>query len=115
MSFKPLDLQVNISQLNHVARMQQNEQSHPNLVQTHHQGHLAREAERTQTTVMETAKSKEESTTKDVLVRDEDAHEESLGGRQKKGERERQKEKPTVRTFESYESSDKGSLIDIKR
>ena len=114
MSFKPLDLQVNISQINHVARMQQNEQSHSLLVQTHQQGNLAREAERAQTTVMETAKGKEESAVKDALSRDEDASGEGRR-RRREDERERHEEAPVTRSFENYETSDKGSLIDIKQ
>jgi len=115
MSFKPIDIQVNISQINHVARIQQNEQSHPNLVQTHQQGHLAREAERTQTTVMESAKSKEDEAAKDVLTRDEDASGGRDGRQQREGERERHKEAPVIRTFENYEKSDKGGLVDTRR
>ena len=114
MSFKPLDLQVNISQINHVARNQQNEQSHPHILQAQQQDHLAREAVRTQSTVMESAKTKEDGSVKDALAREEGS------ARQERKEQERKRQEiheelPAGKTFELYENGETGCLIDIKR
>jgi len=112
MSFKPLDLQINIGQINHVARTQHTEQSLPHLMQTQHQEQLAREAQRTQTTVMESAQSKEDEGVKDSLARE--------GGGQQARSEERQRQEmheelPAGKTFENYENGETGGLIDIKR
>ena len=116
MSFKPIDLQVNISQINHVARSQQNEQAHPLVMQAHQQTHLAREAARTESTVMESAKTKDEDAVKDVLKRDENA---SNGGRHEGDRRQEEHDEellhPDGKSFKGYVDGDKGGLIDIVR
>ena len=117
MSFRPIDLQVNIAQINHVARTQQNEQAHPQVVQTHQQTHIAREALRTQTTVLETGKSKEDEALKDALARDEDP------GRHGRGDSEhatgennkRDRQLPGGKLFENYDKGNKGSVLDVER
>jgi len=113
MSFKPIDLQVNISQINHVARTQQNEQAHPHTLQAQQQSHLAREAERIQSTVMESAGGKEEGAVKDALARDQGAPHGERRNEERK--RESQEELPELKTFEDYHDGEIGSLIDVKR
>ena len=112
MSFKPLDLQINIGQINHVARTQHSEQSLPHLMQTQHQEQLAREAQRTQTTVMESAHTKEDDAVKDSLAREEGREQQA---REEARQRQEREERPTGKTFENYESGETGSIIDIKR
>ena len=54
MGIKPIDVQVNISQINHVARMQHNEQGHHREVQLQQGQHVLREADATAHSIQQT-------------------------------------------------------------
>ena len=66
MGVKPIDLQVNISQINHVARIQHNEQGHFREVQLKQADHLAKESEAKAQTIQQTL----ESTNEESLVKE---------------------------------------------
>lgn len=72
MSFKPLDLQVNISQINHVARTQHHQQAVPGEMQQHQAEHLRKQSDSMQHNVQKSAESSGEGSK--VKERDREQH-----------------------------------------
>ena len=111
MSFKPLDLQVNISQINHVARTQQNEQSHPVQQQHDQAAHLLKDATRAQETVIQSGPSSEDGSVRDALA-DEGGRQEESG---KRGKRDRAPQSGKKAAATRYVEEDKGGIVDFRR
>ena len=89
MGIKPIDLQVNISQINHVARIQHNEQGHFRDVQLQQGQHVLKEADAKAHTILQTHQSEnEESTVKDKKERSETERREEERRHRENGELE---------------------------
>jgi len=111
MSFKPIDIQVNISQMNNVARSQQHERTHPLHDQAAHAAHIKKEGDDRQHIVEPKGQTTNEEST--VKWRKEGGH---------KGARKEENKKPNparagqeaaleMRILEC-DSEEKGNIID---
>lgn len=115
MSFKPIDIQVNISQINHVARAQQQQRLQPLLDQAAHAAHIRKEGDAKQHIVEPKGQAGNEEST--VKWR---KHRENGGEGERKGERERKpysgdKPEPSRMVIRESDTPEKGGYIDTRR
>lgn len=111
MSFKPIDIQINISQMNNVARNQQHERTQPLHDQAAHAAHLKKESDEKQHIVEPKGQTRNEEST--VKWRKEKGA--SGGGSNRNTEKKQaDKELPPQKTMRILEcdSEDKGNIID---
>lgn len=110
MSFKPLDLQVNISQINHVARNQHHQQAVPREIQHHQAEHLRRQSEQMQHNVQKSAETSGEGST--VRERDSRQKQDSYSGSDGEPQLKQDEEAATDQKTSRYDDG-KGHLIDF--
>ena len=115
MSFKPIDIQINISQMNHVARTQQHERSQPLNDQAAHAAHIRKEGDEKQHIV----EPKGQTTNEESVVK---WRKDGKSGRQKGKEENREstntaepKASSAKMRILECDSDDKGNIIDTMK
>ena len=113
MSFKPIDIQVNISQMNHVARSQQQERAQPLHDQAAHAAHIKKEGDERQHIVEPKGQtSNDESTVKwRKDGNQQQKHKDSQGSQHHQTEKNKRIQ---MRILEC-DSEDKGNIIDTMK
>jgi hypothetical protein len=108
MGIKPIDVQVNISQINHVARMHQNEQGHHRDVQLYQGQHMVKDAEAMAHTIQQTHQPENEESL--VKERKEGRQAEEHAGKQKEHKDHDPEQENEEGVFKKFD--EKGSLFD---
>jgi len=108
MSFKPLDIQVNISQMNQVARTQQHEQGLAKESQIQHAQHIIKESQIKDQTIEQTG----QSTNEDSLVKE---RKENQKRKLKYKNKKKQQEEQEKSQKKQEPDDEKGHIIDTMR
>lgn len=108
MGIKPIDIQVNISQLNQVARIHQHEQSHPVTQQARQAEHLVRETLQQDHQVDQS----NQPTNDESKVRE---RKENPQRRFKHRNPKRRQQEQEAETSDSQDDEEKGHLVDTVR
>ena len=108
MTFRPIDLQVNLSHLNEVAKSQQHIKLQHQIEQAHHSAELNKNSKQVESTVKQT----QQTNNQDSSVKN---RKENPNRKYKNKHKRDYKGEELDNGFSSEDDEDKGHLIDTKR